>query len=195
MGKKMFKLFMETMLRAAVIILAICIVIMLALLIKTINKNKKNDKGTNTTEANSTELSTETIDPEDPTFGGKGDDESGDDSQGNDNNDNNGDDTNVADVKSAKIAVINSTGTAGVAGSWKSVLESDGYSSVEVGNYLTGVNSTTMIYASGDYDLSDLKGKFNSPTTGSTSELDAGSFDVTISDFDIIIVVGTSDVK
>ncbi len=198
MGKKIFKLFMETMLRAAVIILAVCIVIMLALLIKTINKNKKNEAKTDKTEK-TTELSTEEIDPDDPTFNGNGGSEASGADDGNETDsskDGEGDNTDVSsDIKSAKIAVINSTGTQGIAGSWKGTLESDGYTSVEVGNYIPGVNSTTQICVSGIYDGAELAEKFNSPTMGKISDLDAGDFDVTIGDYDIVIIVGTSDVQ
>ncbi|MBP3326708.1 MAG: LytR C-terminal domain-containing protein [Coprococcus sp.] len=198
MGKKMFKLFMETMLRAAVIILAVCIVIMLALLIKTVNKNKKNEKKTEETKK-VTELSTEEIDPDDPTFngnGGSGGSGSEDGSEANTSEDGSGDaEGTSSDIKSAKIAVINSTGTQGVAGTWKSVLEADGYTSVEVGNYITGVNSTTQICVSGTYDGSGLAEKFNSPTMGKISDLNAADYDVTLENYDIVIVVGTSDVQ
>lgn len=198
MGKKMFKLFMETMLRAAVIILAVCIVIMLALLIKTVNKNKKNEKKSDNTKK-TTELSTEEIDPDDPTFGGNtGSEASGDDDGNETASSEDGDDDGTgtsSDIKSARIAVINSTGTQGVAGTWKETLESDGYTSVEVGNYVPGINSTTQICVSGIYDGAELAEKFNSPTMGKISDLDAADFDVTIGDYDIVIVVGTSDVQ
>lgn len=194
MGKKMFKLFMETMLRAAVIILAVCIVIMLALLIKTVNKNKKNEKKTEET-TKVTELSTEESDPDDPTFNG-GDSDSEDGGEANASEDGSGDaEGTSSDIKSAKVVVINSTGTQGVAGSWKSTLEADGYTSVEVGNYITGINSTTQICVSGTYDGSGLAEKFNSPTMGKISDLNAADYDVTLENYDIVIVVGTSDVQ
>ena len=43
MGKKVMKLFLDTMLRAAVIILAVAIVVMLVLLARTVSKSKKSD--------------------------------------------------------------------------------------------------------------------------------------------------------
>ena len=43
MGKKVMKLFLDTMLRAAVIILAVAIVVMLVLLARTVSKSKKAD--------------------------------------------------------------------------------------------------------------------------------------------------------
>ncbi|MFR5029616.1 MAG: hypothetical protein ACLTDF_13355 [Coprococcus sp.] len=43
MGKKVIKLFLDTMLRAAVIILAVAIVVMLVMLARTVSKSKKSD--------------------------------------------------------------------------------------------------------------------------------------------------------
>ncbi len=194
MGKKVFKLFMETMLRAAVIILAVCIVVMLTLLIRTINKNKEHKKAADDTNK-STELVTDAADPADPTFGGNGTGTEDTGNMGNDNSEDTSEGNTSPDIKSAKIAVINSTGVQGVAGSWKTALESEGYTAVEVGNYLEGVNSTTQICVSGDYSGEELAKNFQSPITGNISELNSDNFDITLSDFDIVIVIGISDVK
>ena len=66
MGKKVLRLFLETMLRALVIILAIGIVIMGALLIKTLVKNNSLKDSKKTT--NGKEIVTEAGDENDPTF-------------------------------------------------------------------------------------------------------------------------------
>ena len=65
MGKKVLRLFLETMLRALVIILAIGIVIMGALLIKTLVKNNSLKDSKKTT--NGKEIVTEAGDENDPT--------------------------------------------------------------------------------------------------------------------------------
>ena len=64
MGKKVMKLFLDTMLRAAVIILAVAIVVMLVLLARTVSKSKKSDASDT---GNKTSIVTEESDPSDPT--------------------------------------------------------------------------------------------------------------------------------
>ena len=79
MGKKVLRLFLETMLRALVIILAIGIVIMGALLIKTLVKNNSLKDSKKTT--NGKEIVTEAGDENDPTFkNGDGENSGSDDS-------------------------------------------------------------------------------------------------------------------
>lgn len=184
MGKKVLKLFLETMLRAVVIILGIGIIIVGALLIKTLvdNNSLKESKVTE----DGSEIVTEADDEDDLTFKSSSSDEEG-----------SSDDESTTGVSSldANILVINATGTSGVAGSWKTTLESLGYTSVEVGNYLAGTLSTTKICVSGDYDGSDLASSFTSPETDTIDSLTSSDFDMTISDYDIVIVVGTADVQ
>lgn len=190
MGKKVFKLFMETMLRAAVIILGICIIIMIALLIKTIHKNNEAAKEKDNTVGS--DILTEADDPDDPTFT----DDAGQSAElGEENQDAGGNAEAAGDIKNANILVINASGTSGVAGSWKSTLEGEGYTSVEVGNYLPGIITTTQVCTANGYDAADLASKFTSPEISTVSELDASSFDMTISNYDIVIVVGTNDIR
>lgn len=188
MGKKVLKLFLDTMLRAAVIILAIAIIVMLVLLAKTVNKN--NDKETTTTKEASS-IVTEEDDPSDPTFGGEEADVS-DEADGavTDETTEGGD---AADSTAANIVVINASGISGVAGSWQTALGSVGYSSVEVGNYLGDTQSTTTVYVSGSYSGSDIVSQFSNASVGQKSELDASLFDVTIDNFDIVVLVGTDN--
>jgi hypothetical protein len=186
MGKKVLKLFLETMLRAIVIILAIGIVIMLALLIKTSRSNSQLKKDKETTERS--EIETEAEDGDDPTF-------MGDDYVASEDGDGDEELSGTSDSTSAKILVINATGTSGVAGSWKSTLEGMGYYFVEVGNYLPGVLGTSMICVSGDYNGSDLEANFSSPQMSTVDSLTASDYDATVSDYDIVIVVGTADIK
>lgn len=192
MGKKVVKLFMETMLRAAVIILGIGIVIMIALLIKTTRANKEQIKNKQNTTNNN--IVTEADDPDDPTFNNNGG--SSNEGEANAGDDGTGGSAEPAgDIKNAKILVVNASGTSGVAGSWRDTLQGEGYTSVEVGNYLPGINSTTKVCVSGGYDASSLTGKFTSPETGTVDSLSNSSFDVTATDYDIVIIVGSNDIN
>jgi hypothetical protein len=184
MGKKILKLFLETMLRAVVIILAVGIIIMLALLVKTMNSNKKLTKSKETTEG--VEIETEAEDEDDLTFT---DDASEQEEEGGDV------EGTIADSTSAKILVINATGTSGVAGSWKSTLEGKGFSSVDVGNYLPGVLTTTKVCVSGDYSGEDIIANFSSPETATVDSLSSSDFDMSVGDYDIVVIVGTSDIQ
>lgn len=183
MGKKILKLFLDTLLRAAVILLALAIVVMLVLLVRTMTKTKDKDETTS-----SDEIVTEQQDPSDLTFS-DGSSEVSDTEVVTDEPT----EAVAADSKTANIAVINATGVAGVAGSWQTVLSSDGYSSVDVGNYLGEIQSSTVVYVSGDYTGSDLAAMFSGASTADKSQLDSTLIDVAADSFDIIIVVGTSD--
>lgn len=190
MGKKVMKLFLDTMLRAAVIILAVAIVVMLVLLARTMSKNKKSDT-TTTKEAAS--IVTEETDPSDPTFGGENSDASdasGDDSSEDVSSEDNQTDS---DAKSAKIAVINASGESGVAATWQGTLNASGYSSVDIGTYTGDSQSSTTVYVSGSYDVSGITSLFSSASTADKSELDGSLCDIDVSGADIVIVVGSMD--
>ena len=184
MGKKVMKLFLDTMLRAAVIILAVAIVVMLVLLARTMSKNKKSDT-TTTKEAAS--IVTEETDPSDPTFGGENSDAS--DASGDDSSE----DVSSEDAKSAKIAVINASGESGVAATWQGTLNASGYSSVDIGTYTGDSQSSTTVYVSGSYDVSGITSLFSSASTADKSELDGSLCDIDVSGADIVIVVGSMD--
>ena len=187
MGKKVMKLFLDTMLRAAVIILAVAIVVMLVLLARTMSKNKKSDT-TTTKEAAS--IVTEETDPSDPTFGGENSDASGDNSSEDVSSEDNQTDN---DAKSAKIAVINASGESGVAATWQGTLNASGYSSVDIGTYTGDSQSSTTVYVSGSYDVSGITSLFSSASTADKSELDGSLCDIDVSGADIVIVVGSMD--
>lgn len=190
MGKKVMKLFLDTMLRAAVIILAVAIVVMLVLLARTMSKNKKSDT-TTTKEAAS--IVTEETDPSDPTFGRENpdaSDASGDDSSEDVSSEDNQTDN---DAKSAKIAVINASGESGVAATWQGTLNASGYSSVDIGTYTGDSQSSTTVYVSGSYDVSGITSLFSSASTADKSELDGSLCDIDVSGADIVIVVGSMD--
>ena len=190
MGKKVMKLFLDTMLRAAVIILAVAIVVMLVLLARTMSKNKKSDT-TTTKEAAS--IVTEETDPSDPTFGGENSDAS--DASGDDSSEDvsSEDDQTGNDAKSAKIAVINASGESGVAATWQGTLNASGYSSVDIGTYTGDSQSSTTVYVSGSYDVSGITSLFSSASTADKSELDGSLCDIDVSGADIVIVVGSMD--
>lgn len=191
MGRKVVKLFMETMLRAAVIILGIGIIVMVALLIKTTRATKEQVKNKQNTPNNN--IVTEAEDPDDPTFNGGATNNSSETGANTGEDMSGGTGESSEDVKNAKILVINATGTGGVAGSWRDTLQGVGYTSVEVGNYLPGILTTTKVCTSGGYDASSLAENFTSPEMTTVDSLDASSFDMTVSDYDIVIVVGTTD--
>lgn len=190
MGNKIFKLFMDTMLRAAVIVLGIGVIIMLALLIKSMvsNKNAKDDKTTEDVQS----ISTEEEDPDDPTFGAS----DGQSTDGTVDADSSSDEESAATSSvNAKVLIVNATGTSGVAGSWKTTLEGYGYTSVDVGNYSLGTITTTKVCVSGDYDGADIAEYYTSPEMTTISSLQASAFDMPIEDYDIVVVVGTTDVQ
>lgn len=190
MGKKVMKLFLDTILRAAVIILAVAIVVMLVLLARTMSKNKKSDT-TTTKEAAS--IVTEETDPSDPTFGGENSDAS--DASGDDSSDevSSEDDQTGNDAKNANIAVINASGESGVAATWQGTLNASGYSSVDIGTYTGDSQSSTTVYVSGSYDVSGITSLFSSALTADKSELDGSLCDIDVSGADIVIVVGSMD--
>ena len=190
MGKKVMKLFLDTMLRAAVIILAVAIVVMLVLLARTMSKNKKSDT-TTTKEAAS--IVTEETDPSDPTFGGENSDAS--DASEDDSSDevSSEDDQTGNDAKNANIAVINASGESGVAATWQGTLNASGYSSVDIGTYTGDSQSSTTVYVSGSYDVSGITSLFSSASTADKSELDGSLCDIDVSGADIVIVVGSMD--
>lgn len=185
MGKKVMKLFLDTMLRAAVIILAVAIVVMLVLLARTMSKNKKSDT-TTTKEAAS--IVTEETDPSDPTFGGENSDASDASDEVSSEDDQTGN-----DAKNANIAVINASGESGVAATWQGTLNASGYSSVDIGTYTGDSQSSTTVYVSGSYDVSGITSLFSSASTADKSELDGSLCDIDVSGADIVIVVGSMD--
>lgn len=93
------------------------------------------------------------------------------------------------------IIVLNSTSTAGLAGSWASKLNSAGFANVAVGNYSAATEPVTKIYVSEEGMGSDLAAYFNgaSITVGS---VDASTYSVksgNLDYYDIYIVIGNSD--
>ena len=187
MGKKVMKLFLDTMLRAAVIILAVAIIVMLVLLAKTVKKTASN--GASTTQGTSS-IVTEEADPSDPTFG-NGDTAEDTASDTEDATDEAGNQDQAKSAKDAKIVVLNASGVSGVAATWQTTLSAAGYTSVDIGTYDNDTQSTTTVYTSSDYDISDLTGLLGTVATAPRSDIDSSvSSDVDISGADIVVVIG-----
>lgn len=194
MGKKVMKLFLDTMLRAAVIILAVAIVVMLVLLAKTMSKSKKADT-TGKKEVSS--IVTEENDPSDPTFGGNGDsaDASGASDSATDDSDiaDSSEDTASPSAKDAKVIVLNASGVSGVAATWQTTLNADGYTSVDIGTYQGDPQSNTTVYTSDSYDVSALSSILGSAATADRTSIDDSMADVDISGADIVVVIGVDN--
>ena len=189
MGKKVMKLFLDTMLRAAVIILAVAIVVMLVLLARTVSKSKKSDASDT---GNKTSIVTEESDPSDPTFGGSGDAADSSDTSADDSSqDASTEDANAGNGKDAKVVVLNASG---VAATWQTTLTADGYTSVDIGTYDNGDQSTTVIYTSDSYDVSGLVSLLGGAATADRSDIDSSvASDVDISGADIVVVIGVDN--
>lgn len=189
MGKKVMKLFLDTILRAAVIILAVAIVVMLVLLAKTMSKSKKTD--TNAKKEVSS-IVTEENDPSDPTFGG-GDAVDTTDASADASSSDNTTEENSSSAKNAKIMVLNASGVSGVAATWQTTLTADGYTSVDIGTYQGDTQSSTTVYTSDEYDVSSLTSILGSASTSARSDIDDSMADVDISGSDIVVVIGVDN--
>ena len=189
MGKKVMKLFLDTILRAAVIILAVAIVVMLVLLAKTMSKSKKTD--TNAKKEVSS-IVTEENDPSDPTFGG-GDAADTTDASADAPSSDNTTEENSSSAKNAKLMVLNASGVSGVAATWQTTLTADGYTSVDIGTYQGDTQSSTTVYTSDEYDVSSLTSILGSASTSARSDIDDSMADVDISGSDIVVVIGVDN--
>lgn len=189
MGKKVMKLFLDTILRAAVIILAVAIVVMLVLLAKTMSKSKKSDT---TSKKEVSSIVTEADDPSDPTFGGETADSSDPSDEAAASEDGT-EDTASSSAKNAKIMVLNASGVSGVAATWQTTLNADGYTSVDIGTYQGDTQSTTTVYTSDSYDVSSLTAILGSAATRARSDIDGSLADVDISGADIVVVIGVDN--
>lgn len=189
MGKKVMKLFLDTILRAAVIILAVAIVVMLVLLAKTMSKSKKTD--TNAKKEVSS-IVTEENDPSDPTFGG-GDAADTTDASADASSSDNTTEENSSSAKKAKLMVLNASGVSGVAATWQTTLTADGYTSVDIGTYQGDTQSSTTVYTSDEYDVSSLTSILGSASTSARSDIDDSMADVDISGSDIVVVIGVDN--
>lgn len=189
MGKKVMKLFLDTILRAAVIILAVAIVVMLVLLAKTMSKSKKTD--TNAKKEVSS-IVTEENDPSDPTFGG-GDAADTTDTSADASSSDNTTEENSSSAKNAKLMVLNASGVSGVAATWQTTLTADGYTSVDIGTYQGDTQSSTTVYTSDEYDVSSLTSILGSASTSARSDIDDSMADVDISGSDIVVVIGVDN--
>ena len=129
-------------------------------------------------------MSTEETDTTDPTFYENTEEASSEDTE------------QTVSSKDAKILVVNATGVNGVAGNWKTSLESEGYSSVDTATYNARNLTKTTICVSGSYDGADLAGMFSEADMSTTDQVSDTMTDASdISSYDIIILIGTDNVK
>ena len=90
--------------------------------------------------------------------------------------------------------MLNASGVSGVAATWQTTLTADGYTSVDIGTYDNGDQSTTVIYTSDSYDVSGLVSLLGGVATADRSDIDSSvASDVDISGADIVVVIGVDN--
>lgn len=97
----------------------------------------------------------------------------------------------IISSKDAKILVLNSTATKGLAKAWSDKLIGEGFATVEKGNYSTEQLTNTKIIVITEGRGKDLVSYFKSAslTTGSAPS----GVDVSTDGYDIFIIIGTED--
>ncbi len=97
----------------------------------------------------------------------------------------------VISSKDAKILVLNSTPTKGLAKAWADKLVGEGFATVEKGNYSAEKLTSTKIIVTTDGRGKDLVAYFNNATlvTGSAPS----GVDVPTDGYDIFIIIGIED--
>ncbi len=97
----------------------------------------------------------------------------------------------IISSKDAKILVLNSTPTKGLAKAWADKLVGEGFAKVEKGNYSAEKLTSTKIIVTTDGRGKDLVAYFNNATlvTGTAPS----GVDVSTDGYDIFIIVGTED--
>lgn len=88
-------------------------------------------------------------------------------------------------LTNANIQILNASGISGLAGDTKTVLETDGYTIGNIGNYSNGRVESTKIVTSKEIDTSELDKYFNNPIHEVSDEF--SSF------YDIIIILGSNE--
>lgn len=194
MSNKALRLFGEAFLRTLVILLGLTIVFFAGFfLIKVAtgggNKNDQSKVGNTMDE----EQLQKQLDAENATADGTGETGSTADASTE------GTDTTApaaTDSKALKIAVLNSTGTKGLAGAWVEKLKAQGYTNIYAGNYKVGQLAASKIIAVADGTGSDLVSYFSGAAleTGSlTSGFNLADSTVSTTDIDLFIIIGTDD--
>ncbi len=105
-------------------------------------------------------------------------------------------DAPVVSSKELKIAVLNSTGTKGLAGAWVEKLKAAGYTNVYAGNYKIGQLAASKVLAVSEGNGEDLVSFFKGAAleTGNlTSGFNLVDTTVSTTDIDIFIIIGTDD--
>lgn len=87
----------------------------------------------------------------------------------------------------AKIAVVNGSGVAGVAGDWQDYLEDAGYTSVQTGSYKAKPKDT-IIYTDNEELAQELLTYF--PNASVEERMPVDDVDITLDSIDVCVVVG-----
>lgn len=201
MSSKALRLFGEAFLRTLVIVLGITIVFFAGFFIVKVatgggNTNNQS-KVDNTLDE---EQLQQQLDAENATAEGNDSSEAGDSTAdtGTEPATEGGGATDPAatDSKTLKIAVLNSTGTKGLAGAWVEKLKAQGYTNIYAGNYKVGQLAASKIIAVADGTGSDLVSFFSGAAleTGNlTSGFNLSDSTVSTTDIDLFIIIGTDD--
>lgn len=199
MSNKALRLFGEAFLRTLVIVLAIAIVFFAGFFIVKVvtGGGNTNDQSKNSSATLDEEELQKQLDEENMTDEGDVSDEdtTGEDGAG-DSTEEGAQTPAASDSKSLKIAVLNSTGTKGLAGAWVEKLKAEGYTNIYAGNYKVGQLAASKIIAVTDGTGSDLVDFFSGATleTGNlTSGFNLTDSTVTTTDIDLFIIIGTDD--
>lgn len=193
--KTILRIFGEAFLRSMVVLMAIAIIGFSAFFLIKVNADKKQKADNTTTEqgstyssseleamlelenANDTEATTEEVTTEEATIEEPT--------------------TEEPDIPSTdkNILVLNGTRVKGLAGSWKSKLNREGFSSIAIGNSNQAGDSQTKIYVSEEGMGKDLSEYFSDAEI-IVGSLEKSEYQITsgsLSQIDIFIVVGNND--
>ncbi len=187
MSNKALRLFGEAFLRTLVIVLGIAIIVFAGFFIVKVvtGGGNTNDQSENSASTLDEDELQRQLDEENMT----GEDETAETSTEDS-------EETVSDSTSLKIAVLNSTGTKGLAGAWVEKLQADGYTNIYAGNYKVGQLEASKIIAVTDGTGTDLVSYFSGATleTGTlTSGFNLTDETVTTTDIDLFIIIGTDD--
>ena len=201
MSNKALRLFGEAFLRTLVIVLGITIVFFAGFFIVKVATGGGNTNNQSKADSTLDEAALQQqLDAENATAEADNTSEGGDTTADTSQPASEGSDTTApvaaTDSKALKIAVLNSTGTKGLAGAWVEKLKAAGYTNIYAGNYKVGQLAASKIIAVADGTGSDLVSYFGGATleTGNlTSGFNLSDATVTTTDIDLFIIIGTDD--
>lgn len=199
MSNKAMRLFREAFLRTLVIVLGITIVFFAGFFIVKVatgggNTNDQSGKPGQTLDED--ELQKQLEEEDKTAEGTTGIEPSSNTGENTDASTEGGSTPAAASSKELKIAVLNSTGTKGLAGAWVEKLKGEGFTNIYAGNYKVGMLDTTKILAVADGTGSDLTSYFNGAVleTGNlTSGFNLSDSTVSTTDIDLFIIIGNND--